>query len=395
MKVLILANDFPTKNNEYTGLIFVKEQVKELSKLVDEINVVVPIPRGIEKFREHQYGVKSIRYENYTMEGNVNVYFVKYWNPLFPVTFYKFRKEWLYLERRAVMRFLKEKGIKFDIIHAHYSWPCGALGVKLKEKHHFPLVITEHTHITLRKRIRNNDKLLKWIWRNTDALIRVNKLDIDMIQNFEPTLKVYYIPNGYTPRRLPHIEKEYARKQINVPLNKKVLFSLGRLLDYKGHKYLIKAMSIVGKERDDVMCFIGGSGPLRTKLQEQIDRLGLQDHVKLLGFVPDDQLALWMNAADIFVLPSLSEGNPTVMFEALGVGLPFVGTTVGGIPEIITSKDYGLLCPPADPKCLAEKILIAFEKEWDKEKIRKYAEQFTWENIAKRVLDVYRKAITL
>ena len=77
------------------------------------------------------------------------------------------------------------------------------------------------------------------------------------------------------------------------------------------------------------------------------------------------------------------------MFEALGVGLPFVGTTVGGVPEIITSEDYGLLCPPADPECLAEKILTALEKNWDREKIRKYAEQFTWENIAKSVLNIY------
>ena len=87
----------------------------------------------------------------------------------------------------------------------------------------------------------------------------------------------------------------------------------------------------------------------------------------------------------------MSEGNPTVMFEALGVGLPFVGTAVGGVPEIITSEDYGLLCPPADPECLAEKILIALEKEWDREKIRKYAEQFTWEEIAKRVINIYLK----
>ena len=81
------------------------------------------------------------------------------------------------------------------------------------------------------------------------------------------------------------------------------------------------------------------------------------------------------------------------MFEALGVGLPFVGTAVGGVPEIITSEDYGLLYPPKDPKCLAEKILIALEKDWDREKIRKYAEQFTWENIAKKIINIYTQVI--
>jgi glycosyltransferase involved in cell wall biosynthesis len=89
-----------------------------------------------------------------------------------------------------------------------------------------------------------------------------------------------------------------------------------------------------------------------------------------------DEIPVWMDACDVFVLPSLNEGSPIVMFESLGFGKPFVGTKVGGIPEIITSEDYGLLCEPANQKELAEKILAALDKEWDDEKIRKYAEQF-------------------
>ena len=76
-----------------------------------------------------------------------------------------------------------------------------------------------------------------------------------------------------------------------------------------------------------------------------------------------------MNACDLFVLPSLNEGNPTVMFEALGCGKPFVGTKVGGVPEVIASDDYGLLVEPADPEDLAEKILVALDREWDREAI--------------------------
>lgn len=70
--------------------------------------------------------------------------------------------------------------------------------------------------------------------------------------------------------------------------------------------------------------------------------------------------------------------------------MPFVGT---GVPEIIISEDYGLLCEPANPKDLAEKILIALEKEWDRKKIRKYVEHFTWENIAKKMLEVYKSVL--
>ena len=100
-----------------------------------------------------------------------------------------------------------------------------------------------------------------------------------------------------------------------------------------------------------------------------------------------------MNACDLFVLPSLNEGNPTVLPEALGCGKPFVGTKVGGVPEVITSDESGLLVEPADPEDLAGRILIALDREWDREKILTYAERYTWENIAKEIMGVYEQIL--
>jgi len=121
--------------------------------------------------------------------------------------------------------------------------------------------------------------------------------------------------------------------------------------------------------------------------------LNLGSYFHFTGAGPHGEISLWMNAADLFVLPSLSEGNPTVMFEALGVGLPFVGPAVGGVPEIITTEEYGLLCPPRDPECLSEKILIALKKEWNPEKLKKCVEQFTWESIVRQIDRLYRRII--
>ncbi|GAH34690.1 unnamed protein product, partial [marine sediment metagenome] len=130
-------------------------------------------------------------------------------------------------------------------------------------------------------------------------------------------------------------------------------------------------------------------GTLMKDLKSQIKKLRLEDYVKLIGSKPHDEIPLWMNAANIFVLPSLNEGNPTVMFEALGVGLPFIGTNVGGVSEIIPSEDYGLICEQANRKKLAEKILIGLDKEWDRDKILEYAKRFTWEKIAKEIIKIY------
>lgn len=103
---------------------------------------------------------------------------------------------------------------------------------------------------------------------------------------------------------------------------------------------------------------------------------------------------MWINAGDLFVLPSLVENFGVVNIEALACGKPVISTINGGSEEVITSEEYGLLCPPRDPECLAEKILMALNKEWDREKIRKYAEQFDWRNIARQIFKVYEDVLS-
>ncbi|MEM3504805.1 MAG: glycosyltransferase family 4 protein [Archaeoglobaceae archaeon] len=293
------------------------------------------------------------------------------------------------------------RGNKYDIVHVQASGPIGGflpaiVAAMLRKIVKLRLVVTFH-YSNYEMFIRKRKRLVKFVLGSSDIFITVSKGQSSIIKNIvknELLLnKVLVVPNGFDSSKLPFIEKSLAKQKLGITNDNKIIFNLANLLEKKGHKYLIEAMKIVSNKRKDVICYIGGEGPLKKKLEDQIKKLNLQEHVKLLGFIPDEELYLWMNAADIFVLPSLSEGNPTVMFEALGVGLPFVGTAVGGVPEIITSEDYGLLCKPGDAEDLAEKILIALEKEWDREKIRKYAEQFTWDNIAKQVVRVYEEVL--
>jgi glycosyltransferase involved in cell wall biosynthesis len=138
------------------------------------------------------------------------------------------------------------------------------------------------------------------------------------------------------------------------------------------------------------MLYIVGQGSLKNQLQSLINKYRLEDNIALAGGnKPSKEIPLWMNACDLFVLPSLSEGNPTVMFECLGCGKSFVGTNVGGIPEVITNKKLGILVEPKDVSGLANAILKALDKEWDKNYISKYAEQFTWDKIAEKIMEVY------
>jgi glycosyltransferase involved in cell wall biosynthesis len=183
-----------------------------------------------------------------------------------------------------------------------------------------------------------------------------------------------------------------CRTALGLPEDKKILLNVGNLYDpIKGHIFFIEAIGRMVKVRKDILGIIVGSGYLEKPLRELIEELQLSPYIRLVGSKPHPEIPLWMNACDIFVLPSLNEGNPTVMFEAMGCGKPFIGTRVGGVPEVIISDAYGLLVQPADSGELAEKILSALDRKWDQAQILKYSERYTWENIAKEIMSVYRQ----
>jgi len=296
-------------------------------------------------------------------------------------------------------KYIQEHDIKFDLIHAHFTGPSGYAGAKLKEMFNTPLIITAHGYDVYDLPFRSKTwfRNVKYALNTADHIITVSHSNKTILsEKFRiPKDKISVIPNGFDHTLFYPIDQTLARKKLNLPLDEKIILNVANLVPVKGHEYLIHAIKRVVRRRRDVLLIIIGGGPLKVKLQQMVAQLGLDRHVKLIGTKPHQEIPLWMNAADLFVLSSLSEGNPTVMFEALGVGLPFVGTTVGGIPEIIISEDHGLLCKPANPKDLAEKILSALKKDWERKKIRKYAEQFTWDAIVKQTLKVYERVLNL
>lgn len=289
-------------------------------------------------------------------------------------------------------KYIKTQKIEFGLIHAHFTYPQGYAAIKLGRKYNVPVVITLHENIPhLNSLLKKYENKVHWTWKNADALIRVNKRDFPIYLNAGVSEnKLHHIPNGFNNEKFSIVPKEVARKKLNFDPKKKIILTITRLSEEKGLNYLIESMKSVFQKYQNALCLIGGTGPLKEQLRKQIKKIGLEENVQLCGYIPNDKIAYYMNAADIFVLPSLSEGNPTVMFEALGVGLPFIGTNVGGIPEIITSEDYGLIVEPANPKDLTEKILKALEKKWDNKRITMYAKIFSWENIAKQTIDIYK-----
>lgn len=380
INLLIITPAFPNEDSSFIAEKFVRDQIASLKNNFKSIYVISPVLYSFKMFKKDQMC------HNYSYD-NVKVFFPRcYYIPIF-----YFDKILIDNRLNVVISTIEKNSLKFDIIHAHITWPSGYIGVKLKEKYCVPAVLTIHENGDwFKEELDMNHHLLNYAWKHADALIRVNKKDVPILKKYNEN--TYSIPNGYSSH-YKILDKKECREKLNLDQDKQILFTIGYLIKRKGFNFLIDAIKISVKNNPNILCVIGGSGPLKNKLQKQIDELNLNNHVILAGFIQEELLPVWMNACDMFVLPSLNEGNPTVMFECLGCGKPFIGTRVGGVPEIISSEDFGLLCDPADSEEFAENILIALDKEWDCRKIKEYSRQFTWENVATKILIVYHTVL--
>jgi glycosyltransferase involved in cell wall biosynthesis len=290
---------------------------------------------------------------------------------------------------------IHKQGIVFDLVHAHFTWSSGYVGARLKEKYNIPFVVTAHGEDIYSLPFKDPvwKKNIEYVLNSADAIITVSRRNLECIRKLDVTTPVHLIPNGFRNDLFCPKDQTDAREKLGLPQDRRIILTVGILEKVKGHRYLVDAVSTIIRQRKDVLCVIVGDGGERSSLEDQISSLGLADHVILAGMRPHDEIPLWINACDIFVLPSLDEGNPTVLFEALGCGKPFIGTRVGGVPDIITSDVFGLLANSADPADLTEKILAALDRTWDQGAILAYAKRYTWENISQEILGVLSSVV--
>ncbi|OQX21342.1 MAG: hypothetical protein BWK75_03295 [Candidatus Altiarchaeales archaeon A3] len=392
--LLIIANSFPHKNCLYGG-IFVKEQVDVIAENFNKIYVIAPTPHLPEFFGRFEWipecWRKGINPIDYTY-NNISVYFPNFFVP--PIHF--IREKYAEGAYKSALKLISEKNINFDIIHAHFIYYAGYVGAKLKEKYKKPLIITGHgTDVyELPFKYKNFEKMAKYAISEADYVTTVSKSNyIKLIELGVKKEKVTVIQNAYDANKFKQISKEECKDRLNISKKSKIILSVGMLEEIKGHKYLINAMKKVVDEKQNVLCFIIGGGQLKARLQKLINDLNLNNYVKLVCAKPHDEIPLWMNACDLFVLPSLSESFGIVQIEAMACGKHVVATRNGGSEEIVINEKLGYLVEPKNSDELAEKILLALNKEWDKEYILNYVKKFSSDEIAKETLKIYEKVI--
>jgi glycosyltransferase involved in cell wall biosynthesis len=194
------------------------------------------------------------------------------------------------------------------------------------------------------------------------------------------------------------VSKADARAELGWPADRRTLVTVRRLVNRMGLGNLIDAMKQVVAREPDVVLYIAGKGRLKAQLEAQVAALGLQENVKLLGFVSDAQLPLIYRAADLNVVPTLSlEGFGLVAAEALAAGTPSLVTPVGGLPEVVSGLSPDLVFASAKAVDIAAGLIAALSGSVTvpgEAACRAYAqEQFSAGLMAKRTADVYRELL--
>jgi len=236
-----------------------------------------------------------------------------------------------------------------DVILAQYAYFCGLIGAiatKLSRRPFIVRAVGSDLRVLSRSLMGRIAVLLTF--RIASGVICVSKDLENRAQNLGAKSTVV-IPS-------PLMLTRYNRT--NVHKKEREVISVARLLPIKGISYLIKAMTRV---KDGSLVIIG-DGPERTKLELLSKHLELSDRVFFTGWISERSGILdHLEQATVFVLPSLSEGLPRVLIEAMACGLPVVATNVGGVPEAVVDGVNGLLVPPRDEKALAEAIEHLFK----------------------------------
>jgi glycosyltransferase involved in cell wall biosynthesis len=275
--------------------------------------------------------------------------------------------------------------------------PDGFAAVLLGREFRIPVLCTAHGSDIYDYPFRNRATMwaTRWTVKRVDGLVAVNsnlKSRIAALGRSGPVTVSY---NGADQQVFSQQSRSAARAKLGIPASKKVVVFVGYLCPEKGLEHLLAAMKQL--VNDDTILYLVGDGVLREQLQAQAVRFDLGNTCVFVGQRPHSEIAAWLSAADCFVLPSVAEGFPLVIVEAMASRAPIVATAVGGIPEIVRHEHTGLLVPPRDPGALANAMnRILCDRDFADvmaARAKLVASRFTWNNNAQQTLAAYKETV--
>jgi glycosyltransferase involved in cell wall biosynthesis len=310
--------------------------------------------------------------------------------------------------RKIVTEILKndKNQCKYDLIASHfalYTFPI------LDRIGKLPLVIHFHGPWALESKAEGAGRLStfsKWaiekvVYQRADGFIVLSEAFRQILhQTYEvPLEKIFIVGGGINTAEFDlGLLIAQARAKLHWSQDRRIIFCVRRLVQRMGLENLIEAIALVRQQYPDVLLLIAGKGAIADTLRSQIHELQLQDHVKLLGFVSDQDLAIAYRAAELTIVPTVSlEGFGLIVIESLAAGTPVLGTPIGGIPEILRPLNSDLILESSEIKHLAQGMIEALSGQRQMPSAadcQAYVKQnYDWQAIALQMKSVYEKII--
>jgi glycosyltransferase involved in cell wall biosynthesis len=264
-----------------------------------------------------------------------------------------------------------------DVVLGSWAYPDGFAAVIAARILGVPSVVKLHgSDINLVGKLPGPRRLMTWALPQAARVVAVSRpLADEVVALGVARDRVAIVMNGVDSDLFKPRDRAACRQELGLPAGPIALY-VGNLKPEKGIVDLIRGWEIVVRHVPDATLVVVGGGPLRGEVEALARPLG--DRVRLVGPQPLDRVPIWMGACDLLVLPSHVEGTPNVVLEALASGRRVVGTSVGGVPDLLADRRLGTLAPPHDPEALAGALVLALRSPYNPADVAKLGARGGW-----------------
>ncbi len=393
MKILTVTTLFPYANNPKHG-VFIETRLRHLKLHFPdvEIKVIAPVPWF--PFRQKMFG-------SYASYANAPLYEKRFGMDVYHPRYVVVPKVGMTLTPHTLSTAIYKKasqliqqGFDFDLIDGHYFYPDGVAISQAAEKLGKPFTVTARgTDINLIPKYNKPKKDIQAVLGKSDHNMAVcEALRSEMIELGAEPNSITTLRNGVDLQLFPYIDelKQRAlRKQLNLPMDKPIIISVGHLIERKGHHLVIESL----KHLPGVLLLIAGNGPEEKRLKQQVIKEQLQSRVTFLGSLSQGELAGYYGASNALVLASSREGWANVLLESMACGTPVVATNIWGTPEVVQNQNAGILVDRYSA-AIAKGIENVLMNPPNRNDTRQYAEQFDWFTTSQGQYDIFQSAIS-
>lgn len=284
--------------------------------------------------------------------------------------------------------------IQTHMIKSHFLTKASGLAER------YPWVAFHHGYTTTDLKMRFYNQLNRWSLPAATKVVTVcGAFARQLVTEGVASDRIFIRHNSISPVKSTDVsETTNLRNSFNLAEGERVVLAVGRFSREKGHLDLIEAMSLLRQDNPDLkykLVLVGG-GPERGRVESKARQLGIESHIIFTGQV--DNARPFYAVADLLVLPSHSEGSPNVLLEAMAARVPVVATDVGGVSEIVTNEESGLIVPPRQPQLLAAAIArvlndSALSGKLTKAAAARVAADFSPASYTRSLLEFYRAVL--